>query len=170
MFLILVVAVYIILAYFFVDWKNWKSYYPTVQYYIICNLLYNFIFYNHSLWKYRAITVDWLNHTIIDITFTLIIIPVLIMIYLRYYPKRKKQYVYIIIWIAFFTIIEYFFYKKELFIYENGWNIFWSCVFNLILFTVIRIHYINPLKAFLVSLPIIIILLCIFHPSLAELK
>jgi hypothetical protein len=170
MYLILVVLVYILFAIKFVDWKNWQSYYPTVQYFMVCNLLYNFIFYNHTLWRYKAVTLDWLNHTLIDITFTFFIMPVVIMIFLRFYPKGRKQYLYLCGWIAYFTVIEYLFYKKGLFIYENDWDIFWSAVFNLILFTVVRIHYKNPLIAFIVSLPIIIILLMFFHPTIAELK
>jgi hypothetical protein len=91
MYLLLVVAVYIIFAIKFVDWRRWKEFYPTKQYYMICNLLYNFIFYNHTLWKYKAVTVPWLNHTLIDITFTFFIVPVVFMIYLQYFPKQKEK-------------------------------------------------------------------------------
>ncbi|GAA0338056.1 hypothetical protein GCM10008967_30420 [Bacillus carboniphilus] len=170
MYLLLVVSVYVVFAYYFVDWKNWRKYYPTVQYFIICNLLYNFIFYNHTLWKYKAVTVSWLNHTLIEIAFSFFIVPIVLMIYLRYYPAGKKQYVYVSIWIAYFTSIEYLFHKKGLFPYENGWNLFWSFIFNIILFIVVRIHYKNPLVAIAVSIPIILILLSLFHPTLEELK
>lgn len=170
MYLAIVLVVYAIFAYFFVDWKNWKSYYSTIQYFIICNLLYNFIFYNHTLWKYRAVTLDWLSHTLIEIAFSFFIVPIVIMIYLRYYPIGKKQFIYISIWVTYFTIIEFLFHKKGLFVYENNWNLFWSGVFNVILFSVLRIHYKNPLIGMVVSLPIIVILLFIFHPSLSDLK
>jgi len=170
MYLLFVVVVYILFAIYFVDWKNWRSYYPTIQYFIICNLLYNFIFYQHTLWKYRAVTVYWLNHTLIDITFTFIIVPTVIMIYLRYYPAGKKQLAYIAIWAAYFTSIEWLFYKKGLFLYENGWNILWSSIFNIILFIFVSIHYKRPLLALLASGPIVIILLFLFHPTLSELK
>ncbi len=170
MYLLLVIVVYVVFAYFFVDWKNWNKYYPTVQYFIICNLLYNFIFFNYTLWQYHAVTVDWLNHTLIDIAFTFLIVPVVIMIYLRYYPNGKKQYLYVGIWISYFTVIEYLFYKKGLFLYDNGWNPFWSGVFNLILFTMVRLHYKKPLIALIVSIPLIVILLTLFHPPLSLLK
>ncbi|AST92405.1 MULTISPECIES: CBO0543 family protein [Sutcliffiella] len=170
MYLLFVLVVYFLLAYFFVDWKNWRDYYPTILYFIVFNLLYNFIFYNYTLWKYRAVTVDWLNHTIIDISFTFIIVPIVLMIYLRYYPEGKKQFLYLAVWIAYFTIIEYIFYKKGLFIYENGWDSFWSMIFNIILFVVVRIHFKNPLLAIMVSIPIITILLMLFHPSISDLK
>jgi hypothetical protein len=171
MYLLLVVGVYIIFARKFVDWRRWKEYYPTIQFYVICNLLYNFIFYNHTLWKYKAVTVPWLNHTLIEITFTFFIVPVVLMIYLQYFPKKKeKKYIYLAIWVAYFSVIEILFEKKGLFVYENGWNGWWSTLFNIIAFTIIRIHYKNPLVAFLVSAPIITVLLVLFHPSLHDLK
>jgi hypothetical protein len=171
MYLLLVVIVYIIFAKVFVDWKRWKEFYPTIQFYIICNLLYNFVFYQHTLWKYKAVTVSWLNHTLIEATFTIFIVPVVLMVYLQYFPKKKKKkYIYFGIWVTYFSVIEYLFEKKGLFEYENDWNIWWSTLFNLITFTLIRIHYKNPLVALLISIPIIAVLLFFFHPSLAELK
>ncbi|WGG46923.1 CBO0543 family protein [Rossellomorea sp. DA94] len=170
MYLILIVVVYLLFAKFFIDWKRWKDFYPTVQFYIICNLTYNMIFYNHTLWKYKAVTVDWLNHTLIDLVFTFFIIPVVIMIYLRYFPYRKKKTVYVSSWIVYFTFIEYLFHKKGLFLYENGWNLGWSAVFNIIMFTILGLHHKKPLLALILSVPIIGILLLIFHPSLQELK
>jgi hypothetical protein len=170
MYLILVVGVYIIAARKFVDWKSWKECYPTIQFYIVCNLLYNFIFYQHTLWRYKAVTISWLNHTLIEITFSFFIVPVVLMIYLQYFPEGNKKYIYLSVWVAYFSFIEYLFEKKGLFIYENDWNLWWSTLFNLITFVIIRIHHKNPLTAFLISIPIIVILLFFFHPSLQELK
>ncbi|MCA1060730.1 hypothetical protein LCL96_17470 [Rossellomorea aquimaris] len=170
MYLLLVVAVYLIFAKLFIDWKRWKDYYPTVQYYIICNLTYNVIFYNHTLWKYQAVTVDWLNHTLIELVFTFFIIPVVIMIFLRYYPYGKKKWLYLTCWITYFTFLEFLFHKKGLFLYENDWNLGWSALFNIIMFSILGLHHKKPLLAIMISLPIIAILLFIFHPSLQDLK
>ncbi|RBW68591.1 CBO0543 family protein [Bacillus taeanensis] len=169
MYLLFVVIVYLIFAKIFVDWKRWEEYYPTIQYYIIFNLLYNFLFYNHTLWAYKAVTVNWLNHTLIDITFSFIIVPVAFMIYLRYFPKRRG-WLYMGVWVAYFSFLEFLFVKKGLFIFDNGWNIWWSTLFNVISFIMIRLHYKKPLIALAASVPVIIILLLVFHPSLSELK
>ncbi|MHC0039596.1 CBO0543 family protein [Pseudoneobacillus sp. C159] len=171
MYLLLVVAVYVVFAKVFVDWKRWREFYPTIQYFIICNMLYNFLFYEHTLWEYKAVTIPWLNHTFIELVFTFFIVPVVLMIYLQYFPKeRRKKFIYLGVWVAYFSLIEWLFEKKGLFVHENGWNLWWSTLFNLITFTLIRLHFRHPLKALVVSIPIIIILLCFFHPSLAELK
>ncbi|MEW9051409.1 MAG: CBO0543 family protein [Neobacillus sp.] len=171
MYLLLVVIVYIIFAKIFVDWKKLKEYYPTIQFFIIGNLLYNFLFYNHTLWAYKAVTVPWLNHTLIDITFSFFILPVVIMIYLQYFPKTtKKKIMYVSVWIAYFSFLEYIFFKRGLFIYENNWGIIMSMVFNTIMFVILRLHHRKPMLALAVSLPIIIILLYFYHPSLSDLK
>jgi hypothetical protein len=170
MYLFLVIGVYILFAKIFVDWKRWKEFYPTIQFYIICNLLYNFVFYQHTLWRYKAVTVPWLNHTLIEISFTFFIVPVVIMIYLQYFPKGNRKYLYVGIWVAYFSFIEYLFEKKGLFVYENGWNFLWSTFFNLIAFTIIRVHHKNQLAALIISIPLIILLLLFFHPTLQELK
>lgn len=39
MYLLLVILVYILFAVYLVDWERWNEFYPTIQYFIICNLL-----------------------------------------------------------------------------------------------------------------------------------
>ncbi|WP_223702350.1 CBO0543 family protein [Sutcliffiella deserti] len=171
MYLIVVIVVYIIFAKIFIDWNRWKEFYPTVQYYIIFNLLYNFLFYQHTLWRYKAVTISWLNHTFIDLAFTFFIVPVVLMLYLQYFPKSQtKIFFYFWLWVGYFTFLEFIFEKKGLFVYENDWHLGWSTLFNVITFIIIRLHYKNALLGILVSLPIIAILLFLFHPSLQDLK
>ncbi|WP_240189829.1 hypothetical protein [Bacillus sp. P14.5] len=74
------------------------------------------------------------------------------------------------IWIAYFTFLEFLFYKRGLFVYENGWSVSWSLVFNIIMFVMLRLHFKNKLLALILSIPIIAILLMFFHPSLEDMK
>ncbi len=91
--------------------------------------------------------------------------------YLQHFPTERIQKVsYILVWVLYFSTIEYIFEKKGLFVYENGWNAWWSTIFNIIAFSIIRLHYKNYLVAFLVSIPIVIVLLLLFHPALDQLK
>lgn len=170
MYLVVTVAIFLILGYFVVDWKRWRDFYPTIQFYIICNLMYNFIFFNHTLWAYNPRT-PWLNHTVIDLVFSLIIIPIIIMIYLEHIPAVFiKKLLYWTGWVVLFTVIEYFFQKMDLFIYRNGWKIMHSALFNGIMFTVLWVHYKRPLAGILISIPIIILLLYFHHPTFMDLK
>ena len=170
MYLVIALAILPILAYFLVDWKRWSDFYPTIQFYIICNLLYNFIFFNHTLWAYKPRT-PWLNHTFIDLAFGLIFIPIILMIYLKHIPKMFKNVLfYILAWVMVFTVTEYFFQKAGLFIYHNGWGIINSAIFNVIMFSVLGLHFKRPLYAIVLSIPIIAILLFFHHPSFGDLK
>jgi hypothetical protein len=170
MCLLIFTAIYLLVAFFLINWDNLKKYYPTIQYYVICNSLYNVLFYNHTLWEYRPGRTHWLNHTVIDLIFSLLIVPVAIYFYLHFLPEGKKQIIYIAGWVSLFTMIEVFFHRKGLFVYHNGWNEKWSFLFDIILFTILRIHYQNYRKALLLSVPIAAILLWFFHPSFSELK
>lgn len=170
MYLLLVIAIFIILIFLFVDRKQLKEYYPTIQFYIICNLLYNFIFYQHTLWSYKPDLFKWLNHTNTEIMFTFLIIPLFIIVYLRFFPIGWKGIAYIVIWIISFWLIEYYYLRKGFFVYKNGWNEWWSMLFNVIMYPTLYLHYKKPLIGILVSIPIIILLLLFFHPPLSELK
>jgi hypothetical protein len=165
-----ILVMYILCAKFFVDWTRWEEFYPTILYFITCNFAYNFIFYQHTLWMYNFKAVDWLNHTFIELAFSLIIMPVFIMFFLQYFPKERRKFFYVAIWVVSFSILEYFSKETELFIHDNEWGILWSTVFNLIMFILLRIHYRKPLLALLLSVPTIIILLFFFHPSFTDLK
>ena len=170
MYFAIAVAVHLMLAYFLVDWKRWKEFYPTIQFYIICNLMYNFLFFNHTLWAYKPRT-PWLNHTIIDLTFSFIIIPIMLMIYLKHIPKLfSNALFYLFAWVVTFTVIEYLFQRAGLFIYQNGWGIINSAIFNVIMFSVLGLHFKRPLYAILVVIPVITILLFFHHPSFGDLK
>lgn len=170
MYLAIAVAVILILAYFLVNWKRWEDFYPSIQFYIICNLMYNFIFYNHTLWAYDPKS-PWLNHTFIDLTFSLIIIPIMLMIYLNHIPKLFKNTLsYLSAWVIVFTVVEYLFQKTGMFIYNNGWGIINSAIFNVIMFSVLAIHFKRPLFGILLAIPIIAILLFFHHPSFGDLK
>ena len=164
MYLLLVVVVWLVFGYFFIDRKNWLIYYPTVLFFIVSNLFYNFLYYNHTLWSFRAVTTDLLNHTFIDVGFSFIIMPILIIIYLQRFPKKETRHkvIYILIWGAFFSIIEYLFYKKGMFIYDNGWNHLYMTFFNFALLIILKIHVKKPLLAIILSLPITIILILLF--------
>lgn len=93
MYLIFVVCVWIVLGLIFVDWRSWRTYYPTIQYYIIANLLYEFLYYDHTLWAYKAITTVYLNHTAISLVFFFLIVPITLFIYLQHFPQHTLYHI-----------------------------------------------------------------------------
>ncbi|WP_064093962.1 CBO0543 family protein [Rossellomorea aquimaris] len=170
MYLLLIVIAYILIAIKFMNWSRWKEYYPTIQFYVIGDLLYNFVFYHHTLWAYKGASWKWLNHTFISLTFTFTVIPIALMFFLQYYPKGKKRFLYLFLWVLYFTLLELFFSKIGLFVYDNGWNLWWSALFNVVTFSMISLHFKKPVVALIISVPLIAVLLLFFHPLLHELK
>lgn len=37
------------------NWRRWRDYYPTILFFIIGDLLYSCLLYNHQLWAYQEI-------------------------------------------------------------------------------------------------------------------
>lgn len=171
MYLIFVLIVWTIFGIVFVDWKRWKEYYPTIQYYCILNILYDFLYYNHTLWAFRAITTNYLNHTIISIAFYFIVIPITLLIFLQRYPggtfNRAR---YIFVWSLFYWAIEFLYTIKDMFVYDNGWNIWHSLWFNLLMFTMIRLHYKRPLLTLCLTIAVVPAFMWFFPVPLSSMK
>ncbi|MFC0523825.1 CBO0543 family protein [Pontibacillus salicampi] len=171
MYLLMVVMVWILFALIFLDKAIIQQTYQTVQYFIIFNLVYNFLYYNHTLWEYQAITTPVLNHTFIELSFTFIILPIAVVVYLKYFPvSRGHQIWYLGWWVVFFTFIEFLFYRMNMFVYDNGWGVLDSLWFNVLMFFMIRLHFLKPMVAFLMSIIITIVLIQFFPIPLDKLK
>lgn len=171
MYLIFVVCVWIIFGIIFVDWKSWKEYYPTILYYCVLNILYDFLYYNHSLWEFRAITTDYLNHTIISLVFYFIVIPISIFIFLQRFPKKPlNKVIYILVWAVFYWVIEFFYMSKGMFIYYNGWSIWHSLWFDVLMFFMMRLHFKKTLLTLILTLFTVIIFIVLFPIPFSSLK
>lgn len=123
MYLLLVIIVWVLFAWRFIDWTQWRRQYPTVLFFMLANFLYNYFYYNHTLWAFRGITAEWLNHSIINFAFTFIICPAGLVIFLQRMPKSKSNRIfYFAVWIGFYTALEWLFSMKGMYVYDHGWN------------------------------------------------
>lgn len=146
------------------DWKNLDKYYPTLLYFSVGNLTYEYIAHvNFHLWKmdgkglFPEIVADF-------ILLFLIAIPA-ILIYLSNYPSTaKRRVLHIVKWIVIFTTVEWIGGKYFGIIkYENGWSIWWSFLFNIIMFPMLRLHFLSYKRALLCSIPCVFFYLYWFH-------
>ena len=150
------------------DWKNWRKYYPTILYVIVWDLLYNLFTINHPLWR---LDHPILKHTFSDILIAFVVLPCSILMYLPYIPKKTivKQILHIAFWVFLFSLIEVIALTLHTISYYNGWNIWWSIGFNVTMFSMVRIHYENPLLAWPISGLLFILVLIIFKLQLSSL-
>ncbi len=127
------------------NWRNWKDYYPTILFFILGDTAYNFIFANFPLWIYKFPEWPALGHTCIDLYWGVIIFPCIVILFLTYFPKRlAKQTFYIISWAAGYAIVEFSMFLLKNIEYYNGWNSFFSFLFNICMFIIIYFHYRKP--------------------------
>ncbi|NRD79584.1 hypothetical protein HPT25_19675 [Bacillus sp. BRMEA1] len=153
-FEIILSVIFLLAAWRWGDWKNFFEYYPTLLYVAIGNLTYKLVaLYQFHLWK----TTDG-NFFNAEISFFiqnfLVIIP-LIFVYLSKFPEKRKEKIhYVIGWSLILFLLEWIgaeFFQG--FKYYHGWNIWWSLLFDIQMFTMLRLHFVNYKIAILLSVP-----------------
>ncbi len=161
---------YVLAAYRWGKWKDWKKYYSTILFFIIGDLLYQYLLSDlYPMWKYVPIGPDaekGMTHTHIVLLIMLIKYPCTILIYIGNYPYKKRiiyQIVYIGLWTLLFTVNELITKEMGGMTHHNGWDITASIIFNIAMFTILTIHYKKPLIAWGLSFIFIVILWNYFH-------
>ena len=142
------------------DWKHWRKYYPTILYVIIWDLLYNVITVNHPLWR---LDHPVLKHTFSDLLIAFVSFPCYVLIFLPHIPNSIfKRILHILNWAFILSLLEAISIALHTINYYNGWNYWWSVGFNIAMFSMINLHYKNPLLAWPISVLLFIIVMIIF--------
>jgi hypothetical protein len=144
------------------DWRNWQQYHSTMLYIAVSNLMYNFLCANYFLWRLSSELIS--NHTLTEVLYTLIVFPGTALLFLSNYPDTlNKKLVYYLKWIGIYIGFEAVYVVFKKIEYQYDWNIFWSFVFLIVMFPMLRLHYKRPLLTYVVSLPVAIFLLWVFE-------
>jgi len=162
---------WIIFSWKWVDWRNWEKYYPTVLFAVVGDLLYEVICSEYPLWAMEANGLP--NRTLPMLLLGFIGMPLSVMIYLSNYPDRgtiKQQFMYIVLFTYIFVILEYISIQYGSITYHNGWNLFWSLVFDVAMFTILRIHSRNVKMALVLSVGFILVLSLLFDLTFDKMK
>ncbi|MCS0673599.1 CBO0543 family protein [Cytobacillus firmus] len=157
---ILVILV-IIFAYFKGDWHNWERYYPSMLYISVASFIYEFISHSHfHLWELEK---GLLNLMGVHLLHNILINPLIGFMFLSNIPSRlKKQIFYYAKWMVLFWAAEWLANRFSFISYHNGWNIWWSFLFVIIMFPMIHLHYVHKLRALILSVIIAAIYLYLF--------
>lgn len=139
------------------DWKNWKKYHPTMLFIAMSDLLYNYLYYGHLLWEYRPLFIQ--KNTISTILATFIILPLSGLIFLSNFPGTwKKLFVRIAKFLVVYMSFELVFNLLGIIVHEHGWNLWWSLLWNVVMFSIWALHYKKPLLAYLAGAALIILM------------
>lgn len=150
------------------DWKNWQKYYATILFFFIGDFIYLYLLSDqYPMWKYTPPASDssvGVTNTHVSLSIMAIKYPATALIYLSKFPdhNKQKQLLYIGCWVIIYIINEAVDLKFNLIKYYNGWNLWWSVLFDVVMFSILRIHYRNPLLAWLLSIGFIVSLWHIF--------
>ncbi|WP_088104134.1 CBO0543 family protein [Halalkalibacter urbisdiaboli] len=157
------------------DWRNWEKYYPTILFFILSDLLHNFLTYNHQFWHFQenVFPLPFLNHTTISLIIMFVCYPVTILIYLGYFFKTnkwKKRIFYFVFWVMLYLSVEYINLYIGLISHHNSWNMWHSVLFVIFMFIIFPIHYKKPLLAWIISGIVLIFILTQFELPLDKMK
>lgn len=157
------------------DWRSWREYYPTILFFIMGDLLKNFLFHDYLIWTYQETMFAQnilSNHTFISLLIMFVTYPSTTLIYLGRFPEEKwKQLLWIGLWVFIYVVIEYINLEYlHLIKHHHGWSMGWSILFNLVMFPMLRLHQKRPLIAWGLSIIWIIFLLTRFPIPMEYLK
>lgn len=142
------------------DWRHWKDYYSTILFWALGNFIYLYLTINKPLWKFITIVPS----SLADMLMSLVLFPCFGLLFLAYFPSKNipKKFIYIITWVLLFSLIELWALKINHFAYLNGWKFTYSVIFNLFMFPLLRIHYIKPQWAWLISFVAGVMIMIVF--------
>lgn len=152
------------------DWRHWEKYHHTILYFILCDLLYNFLTSDFPLWEYDE-SLLLPSHTATNLVIMFIIYPCTVLIFLPYTTKLHKplsKFMYISSWVVLYAFFEWLFEKIGVFHYHNGWSLLSSIIFDYVMFSMLYLHFKRPLIAYILSVPITVILLLFFNVPVTE--
>ncbi len=147
--ILILACLFIVNCYKWGEWKNWKTYYPTILFLIAGDFIARFVFSDKPLWRYEETVI---SGTLTQLIVALVIYPCTVLIFLPSYQKAKIKVVHITLWVFLFWGLEYLGVKHNHFSHYNGWNLTYSMTFDVILFGLLVMHQKNPPKAWLLSL------------------
>ncbi|WP_426452808.1 CBO0543 family protein [Paenibacillus sp. S-38] len=163
--------VWLIAAWRFGDWRNWRKYYPSTLFTVVVSLVIFTLQHNHPLWKFHGAFL-FPNRTLHEHRINFSVLPPICLLFLTFYRYRSgfiQQFLYITFWVVILSLTEAFVGFAKFLTYHNGWSIWWSVAFWYLALSVIRLHYSKPLLASLVSLGLIIFGLVYFKIPISKL-
>jgi hypothetical protein len=145
------------------DWKNWKQYYPTMLFISIANLMYKL--FAHTYFHLWELVPDFIIFNKLSVFFLhgLIINPFSAFLFLSKYPKDKfRQFYHTLLWVIIYLSVEWVAVEIGSIVHDNGWNMGWSAVFVLTMFPMLRLHFLHPFIALILSSILTVFYLFVF--------
>lgn len=162
---------YVVAAYLWADWRNWKEYYNTYIFMVAANFFASILMFNHTLWVFYP-TFLLPNHTLTEFYIVFIAYPAIVLLFLSRYPENGgiRELGWNLLWVGALSVSEIIAYYFGVIAYKNNWSFGWSVIHNLIMFPSLRLHYINPVWAWVVGGVYLAFIWMYFNFSIHDLK
>lgn len=135
---------------------------------MLVNFAYGYITYNYPLWKFES---PFLKSTLSTVFITLTTYPSTILLFLPHYPNKwDRKIVYTLKWVTIYSILEFTSIKLGYFTHHNGWTMWWSVLFNCVMFPTLRLHHQKPLFAWIVTIILAVAILHFWGLSFSSMK
>lgn len=144
------------------NWRAWKDYYPTIIFMIMGNLAYMVLTQQKPLWKSGSFLAlyPFLDISTIVVLYTSTVI--LLFTFYSRFDSNLKRVGYIALWVAIYSAMELVSYITGHFEYYNGWNFFYSVIFNVAMFPLLLLHKSRQLLALSISVLLAYALMFLF--------
>jgi len=120
-------------------WRKWKDYYPTILFLFLADLVSDITQCQKNLWAFNELTI---KYPFLDLALMALLYSTTCILFLSSSNgSLKMQALNIALWAALYSGIEYVGYLIGDFKYYNGWNIYYSILMNLVLFSLANLHH-----------------------------
>lgn len=150
------------------DWKHWRRYHPTMLFMALSSAMYDVLVNDGSFYLWRYIGTLYFSEEMASLLYTLVAFPATALLFLSNFPDAIwwKQALHIVKYVAIYVILEIVGLHYGTISHAHSWNMWWSTLFNLAMFLILRLHLKRPLLAYAVSVGIAAYLMFHFHVSL----
>ncbi|ARK30052.1 hypothetical protein BkAM31D_09415 [Halalkalibacter krulwichiae] len=142
-------------------WRILPKYLKALLYIAFINSSYYYFFKRRILWEFQS---NNLNLKVLRIIHIYFITPLLFLLCMKDLPQEnvKLQMKHIFKWSIICAFCEFIGLKTKLIFFKNGWNIFWSWLIYIFLFTFGYINTKRPLFIWTLSVPTLLFFLLKF--------
>lgn len=140
-------GLWILAVLIFTDWRQWKSYYPTLLFIAAVNLIEELLTAHYPLWRFTGPIPNMNNHTLTSLWILLLNLPLSIYLFLYRYPYDKgilRQVLWYLLFVAIYIGMEWIAGRNNFIHYSHGWSLGWSIILDIYLFLVMRAHHSRP--------------------------
>lgn len=149
------------------DWRHWKKYHTTMLFMALSSAMYDVLVNDGPFYLWRYVGNFYFSEEMASLLYTCVAFPATCLLYLSNFPEERwRQVLHICKYVAIYVSLEIVGLHYETISHAHSWNMWWSTLFNLAMFSILRLHHTRPLIAYVVSVAIATYLMIHFHVPL----